>query len=153
MQEIPDNGASSTSKCGDTTDANILNTSDATVKPSSKPARTTKSKPRASVTSDFNAKSEEPPPRYLFSELHRLTFTVGETSYRADDTEHTFLWMKFVQNWANVKGSVDWDDLEERAHFLNKLYVFCEQNNVPFPLTEEPENINDVDQKNLTNRA
>ncbi len=149
MEETPDNGASSTSKCSDTTDANTLNTSDATAKPGKTSGARTRSKRPVSGMSAFNAKSEEPPPRYLFSELNRLTFKVGETSYKADDTEHTFLWMKFVQEWANVKTPVDWDDLEERAHFLNKLYVFCKQNNIPFPLTEEPENINEKQRENI----
>ncbi len=54
-----------------------------------------------------------------------------------------FAWMYLVSKWANIKGSVDWEDLEERAHFLNMLYAWCEKNNMPFPLEETPENINE----------
>ena len=142
MEETSDNGASSTSKCSDTTGANTPNTSAETAKPGKRSGGTTRSKRRVSDMSGYSAVSEEPPPRYLFSELHRLTFNVGETSYQAD-TEQAFAWMKFVQQWANVKTPVDWDDLEERAHFLNTLYVFCERNTIPFPLTEEPEKFNE----------
>jgi hypothetical protein len=79
-------------------------------------------------------KSEGPPPRILANELSLWTFKLGETRYQADDTEHMFAWVDFVGKWANVKKSIDWEDLEERAYFLNMLYVWCEKNLTPFPL-------------------
>jgi hypothetical protein len=136
MQEITDSGASSTPKCSDTTEESIKSTLSETTKKRGNSGTRTKSKRHASGMSDSKEKSEGPPPRILVNELNRWTFRYGETKYQADDTEHMFAWMYFVGKWANIKGKVDWEDLEERAHFLNMLYVWCEKNNEVFPLEE-----------------
>lgn len=138
MPEMPESGTSSTNKCSDTTDASILNTSEETAKASKRSAKRTRSKQQESGMNDSNARPD-PPPRYLVTDLRRLTFRSGENSYQADDTEHTFLWMKFVADYADVTGKVDWEDLEERAHFLNMLSAHCEKQGVPFPLDESPD--------------
>jgi hypothetical protein len=137
MPETPEAGTSLTNKCSDTTEESIQNTSGATPKQSRKRGKRTRSKQHESDT-NVSSVQHEPLPRYLPSELSRLTFNVGESRYRADDTEHTFLWMKFVADYADVTGAVDWDDLEERAHFLNMLYEFCEREGMPFPLEDSP---------------
>lgn len=143
MPEITDSGTSLTNKCSDTIEENILNTSVVgTAKPNSPGGKRTRPKPPVSDTSDFSERSKEPPPRFLFSELDQLTFKVGEARYNADDTEHTSLWIAFIADYADVTGSVDWEDLEERAHFLNMLYVHCEEQGIPFPLeTIAPEKV------------
>lgn len=86
-------------------------------------------------------KSKEPPPRILANELSRWTFKSGEKSYPADDTSLVgmFAWQALVNEWADVKVSIDWEDLETRAHFLNMLFVWCEEHNKPFPLAETKE--------------
>jgi hypothetical protein len=140
MPETTDSGTGLTSKCSDTTEGNIQNTSVVeTAKPSSQSERKTRSKPPVSGTSDFRERSKEPPPRFLFSELDQLTFKVDETRYKADDTEHTPMWIKFISDYADVPDSIDWDDLEERADFLNLLYVYCEEREIPFPLESKTE--------------
>jgi hypothetical protein len=139
MQEITDSGTNSTDKCNDTSSESTPNTLIETPKASETKGKPTRSKRPASVTNVSNAVSNDPPPRYLASELHQLSYQFGETRYQADDTEHMFAWMFFVDKWADIKSKVDWEDLETRAHFLNMLYVWCEQNNTPFPL----ENINE----------
>lgn len=79
----------------------------------------------------------DPPPFFLSNELHGLTFRVnGEAeAYKANDTSPSgmFAWASMVAKVANVKGQINWLSLDERAHFLNKLYVFCQQKNYPFP--------------------
>jgi hypothetical protein len=140
MAEISDSGANSTSKCSDTTGGNTPNTLAETAKTSVRGGKRTRSKRHASDMNAFSGKYREPPPRILVNELALWTFKSGETSYQADDTEHMFAWMKFVSDWADIKNPVDWEDLETRAHFLNMLYAWCEQNKREFPLQEKPEN-------------
>lgn len=143
MPETPESGTSSTNKCSATTDASMLNTSDVIARPNSKSAKTTRSK---RPVSDMNVSSarREPLPRYLSSELCRLTFKLDGKTYQADETEQTFAWTTFIANYADVTGAIDWEDLEERAHFLNMLYEFCEAQGIPFPFEDsEAENGNE----------
>lgn len=141
MPEMPEPGTNLTSKCSATTEESIQNTSGEKAKPNSKSGKRTRSRQQESGMNVSSVK-HEPLPRYLPSELNRLTFKVGDNAYQADDTEHTFLWMKFISDYADVTGKVDWEDLEERAHFLNMLYEFCEAQGMPFPLEEaKTENI------------
>jgi len=138
MSEIIDSGTGLTSKCSDTIEGNIQSISAVEIAKPNKPnERKTRSKRPVSDTSDFSERSKEPPPRFLFSELDQLTFTVDETPYKADDTEHTLQWVKFISNYADVTNPIDWEDLEERADFLNLLYVYCEERDIPFPLESE----------------
>lgn len=144
MQETPDNGTNSTSKCNATTGENIPNTLGGTQRQSKRQEQTTKSSQHVSGM-NVSSVRPEPLPRYLPSELSRLTFKVGENRYQADDTEHTFAWIQFISGYAKLKGDIDWDDLEERAYFLNMLYEFCERKGKPFPLEDsEPENFNET---------
>ena len=143
MLETPESGTNFQGKCSDTTAANTPNTLGEQARPKKRSGGRTPSKRRASATNVSSVK-REPLPRYLPSELHRLTFTAGENRYQADDTEHTFAWKQFIADYANVTGDVDWEDLEERAHFLNMLYEFCEAQGIPFPLEDSrSENINE----------
>jgi hypothetical protein len=138
MAEMQEPGTNLTNKCNDTTDANILSTSQETPKPNNRQGQQIRSRRHVSGTNVSSAKPD-PLPKYLVTDLHRLTFKVGEKTYQADDTEHTFAWTRFISDHANIKGSVDWDDLEERAHFLNMLYAHHEALGKPFPLDEIPE--------------
>lgn len=134
MQKIPDSGTNSTTKCTDTTEESIQSTLEETTKRRGKGGKQTQSRHRGSDTSGSREKSEGPPPRILANELSQWTYLHGETRYQADDTEHMFAWLAFVSEWANVKKPLDWEDLEERSHFLNMLYVWCEKQSMPFPL-------------------
>ncbi len=135
MPEIPEPGTSSTNKCNATTGENTPPISGGTPKPNSSKGKKIRSNQRASGTNVSSARLD-PPPRYLITDLNRLTFKRGETAYQADDTEHTSEWIAYISEFANLKPGIDWDDLEERAYFLNLLYVFCEQKATLFPFEE-----------------
>lgn len=141
MQEIPDSGTSLTNRCSDTTGESTLNTSAGRARATVSKGRQTRLKRQGSDMSGSKEKSKEPPPRILANELSRWTFKSGEKSYPADDTSLVgmFAWQALVNEWADVKVSIDWEDLETRAHFLNMLFVWCEEHNKPFPLAETKE--------------
>lgn len=136
MPEITEFGTNLTSKCADTTDENTLSTLEEPTKPSRKQGRTTRSKRAVSDTNVSKETSKEPPPHFLANELATLTFTVGGFTCPADDTSLSgmFRWAVFVHEYADMKSDPDWEDLEERARFLNMLYEWCEQQSIPFPL-------------------
>lgn len=144
MQETPESGIDSTDKCSAIIDVSILSTSDERQKLKATKEKRTSSKRAGSGTNDSNAK-RDPLPRFLVTDLSQLTFQSGENTYQADDTEHTQAWAQFVSQHANVPSTIDWDDLEERAHFLNTLYAYCSSKGKTFPLVEEKfnENINE----------
>lgn len=141
MQEITDNGTASTDKCNATTGENILSILAGTRKAAKPPEKTTRSKQPESGTSDSSVK-HEPQPRFLLSELRQWTFQNDGNRYRADDTEHTAAWIRFISMHAELPEDLDWEDLEERAHFLNMLSEHCEKRGIPFPL-QEAEKINE----------
>lgn len=91
-----------------------------------------------------NVNTDDPPPYFLITDLHQITFTSGSEVYQSDDTSPKGLlaWSAIVDQNATIKGDVDWESLEERAHFLNKLYAFCRQKSLTFPFDVDPEIFN-----------
>lgn len=145
MQETHESGASSTDKCNDTTNVSTLNTSDEQVKQNSKKGKRTSKKRAGSGTNASSAKQEaEPLPMFLVNELSQLTFRIGEQIFQAD-TNDAAAWQAFVKERADIEGEIDWGDLEERAHFLNALYAFCQGQGRSFPLTLENLNENVIE--------
>lgn len=142
MQETPGSGIDSTDKCSAIIDVSILNTSVGHRAQNKTAGKKTVSKRAGSGTNVSNAR-HDPLPRFLVTDLNRLTFQSGENTYQADDTEHTQDWTHFVTAHANVPDTIDWDDLEERAHFLNALYAYCSVNEIAFPLTVQEEKYNE----------
>jgi hypothetical protein len=137
MQETPESGTDSTDRCSAIIDVSILSTSGEHQKQNKRQGQKTGSKRAESGTSVSSAK-REPPPRFLVTDLNRLTFRIGESAYQADDTDHTPEWAQFVGEHANVARVIDWSDLEERVHFLNMLFAYCSAKGKPFPLAALP---------------
>lgn len=52
-------------------------------------------------------------------------------------------WVRFISEYAEVPDGLDWEDLEERAHFLNMLHEYCRDQEIAFPLQELPEKFNE----------
>jgi hypothetical protein len=144
MLKTPDSGTNSTTKCEDTTEENTQSTLDEITKKKSNNATRITSRRRESGMSVSKGTSNEPPPRIIASELNHWIFKHGEAKYQADDTEHLFEWLQFVNKWANVKKTIDWEDLEERVYFLNMLYAWCDRSGIPFPLEESSEKTNEA---------
>lgn len=86
------------------------------------------------------------------TDLSRLKFTLVESGqiYQADDTSEAGVaaWTSLVARVANVKDDIDWTDLEEREHFVNKLHAFCQEHDSIFPLEIVPENATQEEEKN-----
>ncbi len=138
MQETPESGIDSTDRCSAIIDVSILSTSGARQKQNKIPGRKTGSK-RAGSGTNVSSVKHDPPPRFLVTELSRLSFRIGENIYQADDTAHTQEWTQFISEHANIAPGIDWADLEERAHFLNMLYAHCSSRGIPFPLDKHDE--------------
>jgi hypothetical protein len=87
---------------------------------------------------------------YTILDLSRLTFKLDESDEQAleYDAENApdDVFAAYAQSLANIKGSVDWSDLEERAHFFTKLFLFCQAQQFDLPYHE---NLPDEERKNL----
>lgn len=129
---------SSTQQCDGTIESSTPNTLTETTKPKSSNAKKTRSKPPVSAMNDSNESiDDDPPPFFLSNELHGVTFCMPEREqpFHTDDTSEIGVsaWTRKVEQVASVKGKINWQSLDERAHFLNKLFVFCAQKNLRFP--------------------
>jgi hypothetical protein len=143
MQEQANFSGTSAPKCNDTTNESIPNILEEKAKRSSKSGKRIRSKQPGSGTNGSNANTDtrnDPPPYFLVTELRGLTFSHAGSLYHADDTSNSGMvaWTTLVERWANVRDVIDWENLEDRAHFLNTLYAFCLQNNLTFPLQKTP---------------
>lgn len=132
MQEMSDCGSSLTPKCNVITNVTTPSILAEKPKQNSKQERKIHKKPYEFDMNVSNVK-HDPLPRFLVTELHQWSFQIDGQIYPSD-TDNVAMWQRFVAEHANVSEDLDWEDLEERAHFLNMLYEHCESRSLVFPL-------------------
>jgi len=139
------NSIDSTTKCNDTTAGNTPSTSAKSHRQKPLGGLQTEPKPQEQEGTQNDEKSqklaEQPHKEFVITDLKLWTFKMRDANGQAHEytarncpVEH---WAFFFSEYANLDPATDWTDLEERADFLTKLWSFCYQHTLSFPLVEK----------------